>query len=216
MGRQRGSTRDDLLDAGIRLFRKVPAGFLKGLSVGIVAEEAGFHRQTFYRYWDTQAEFVDDLIRRLLSTTSVPVADGIEVLPTRRSEPQNPQEMAEDVARYDFHRVANDPSVLMRVGLLTMQALDDEPLAELTATYYDTSITRLAEAFASLLEGWGRECVPPFTPRDLARVQQALLMGFVLQDKAGIDEPPAVDLFRLSLAQVLMDFTRSVASDDGH
>lgn len=214
VGKQRISTRDDLLDAGVRLFRMLPANFLRVLTVGAVTNEAGFHRQTFYRYWDTQAEYVSELSRRLLSTDGTPVANGVQVLPSRRSEPQDPGELAADVARYDFHRVAEDPSVMMRIGLLSMQALDEEPLAELMSAYYETSMDRLASAFETLLEGWGRECVSPFTPRDLARIQQALLIGFVLQDKASSDDPPAVDVFRRTLAQIFVTFTKFVVADE--
>jgi len=156
---------------------------------------------------------VDELIRRLLSTDPTPAADGIEVLPSRRSAPQSPQEFAEDVARYDFDRAAADPSVMMRIGLITMHAVDTVPVAELTAAYYEASIDRLEAAFDSLLERWARECVPPLASRELARVQQALLVGFVLQDKAVTDDPPAVDVFQRSMARILLSFTRPVDPD---
>ena len=45
------TTREQLLDAGIRLFREGRATILRSLTAGVVASEAGYHRQTFYRHW---------------------------------------------------------------------------------------------------------------------------------------------------------------------
>jgi len=214
VGKQRNSTRDELLDAGVRLFRMVPEAFLKSLSVVTVAEEAGFHRQTFYRYWDTQAEYVNELICRLMSTDSAPAADGMEVLPSRRSGRQDPARLMEDVARYDFDRVVDDPAVMMRIGLVALHALEDDGMAAMSRAYHESTIDRLADAFASLLEGWGRECVPPFTVRELAQIQLALLVGFVLQAKASGDDWSTAELFRGSLVQMLMGHTRDSSASD--
>jgi len=60
-------TKVAMLDAGVRLFSAQAGELLKGLTAGTVAQEAGFHRQTSYRYRDTHAEYVQDLVRHLMA-----------------------------------------------------------------------------------------------------------------------------------------------------
>jgi len=204
-------TRTALLDAGVRLYGSNAAELLKGLSAGAVADEAGFHRQTFYRYWDTQAEYVQDLVRHALDVADSPVADGVAALPTRRAV-EDLDDLARDLAHHDFARVLDDPAVMLRVGLLVMHALDAEG-ERLAQRYYDTSIGRTAEGYDELLATLEREPVDGTSTRDLARILQALLLGLVLQAKSGRDQPHAGALLERATLVLLDGLTRPAASE---
>src|SRR5262245_53836893 len=203
-------TREALLQAGVRLFGNLAGDLLKGLTSGEVAREAGFHRQTFYRYWPTQAEYVQDLVRWLLTVEGTPTADGAEVL-SRRSMPGDVHGFAFELARLDFATLRDDERARMRVGLLMMEVLRDEPVADLTQQYYDETMDRLAAAYGDLLEHWRLELIPGLTTRDLARMLQGLLLGLVVQTKAAHDEPHGAQLFEWAACALITDLTRPQA-----
>jgi AcrR family transcriptional regulator len=199
-------TRTALLEAGVRLYGSMANELLRGLSAGSVAGEAGYHRQTFYRYWETQSEYVQDLIRHVLGTDMTPVADGAAVLADRR-RPTDLEPFVKDLAEHDFVRVAEDPGAMMRIGLLMMDALKEEALHELAQEFYDTTIARLSQSYEELFEAVDREPAEPATTRDVVRVVQALLVGLVLQSKAADDDPHAGVLFEWGALAVLEGLT---------
>ena len=207
-------TRTALLEAGVRLYGSTAAELLKGLSAGAVAQEAGFHRQTFYRYWETQSEYVQDLIRHALDATGEPVADGVQVLSDQRPTPEDIDTFARDLAHHDFARVLEDPRVMMRMGLLVMQALNQSPLTELAQERYETTIERVAGGYDDLLDGVGREPVGDLTTHDLARIVQGLLYGLVLQAKVADFEPHASVLLERATSTILHGLTRPVEEDE--
>jgi AcrR family transcriptional regulator len=204
---RRQNTRDDLLNAGISLYQRLSSSLLRGLTAGDVATEAGYHRQTFYRYWDTQAAYVSDLIRHVLALAGA--ADGVEILPDRRSKGLSPEDLVRDIARYDYRKHAEDPVVALRIGLLSMQALEGAELSDLAQSSYDADMDRVAEGFAELLADWGREPIAPLATRDLARLQQALLTGLLLQDQTATDHPSPGALYEIASARILLALTQS-------
>jgi len=203
-------TREAMLEAGVRLYGTLAGDLLRGMTAGSVAQEAGFHRQTFYRYWDTQAEFTQDLIRHVLSPPSTPVADGVSVIPESEGGPVDLATFARDVAHHDFARVVDDRRVAMRIGLNVMEALTSPALAALAERYYEASISKLADAYDEALAGMGLEPAPPLTSRDLARMIQGLLLGLVLQAKVARDDPHAGELLERAVAALLEGLTRPV------
>jgi AcrR family transcriptional regulator len=207
-------TRTSLLDAGVRLYGSNAAELLRGLSAGSVADEAGFHRQTFYRYWETQAEYVQDLMRHVLVAARAPVADGVTDLPTRRGVPGDLEDLARDLAHHDFVQVFEDPAVMLRVGLVVMQALDQSALGDQAQAYYDTTIDRVATGYQGLLDGIGRQPVDEVSARDLARIVQALLLGLVLQAKTADDDPHASTLLERATTAILAGLTQPIEADE--
>jgi hypothetical protein len=186
----RDATREAFLAAGVRLYGSMSDRVLRGFTAGAVSDEAGFRRQTFYRYWDTQADYVRDLILHLL-TDREPAADGTAVLPSRRGSNVDWADLGRDIARYDYRRMASDPRVRMRVGLATMQAAAALGLRQEIRDYYDHVNQRMAAAMQAILDEVGRRARPPLTVRDLARVQQALLVGLVVLEMAEMEDEPA-------------------------
>lgn len=203
-------TREAMLEAGVRLYGTLAGDLLRGMTAGSVAREAGFHRQTFYRYWDTQAEFTQDLIRHVLAPPERPVADGAAVV-AASADDKDMASFIHDMARVDFVRAMEDRQAAMRVGLLMMEALKVGNAAQQTTAYYERTMSLVADNFQRLLDGWGRELVPPTTTRDLARMVQALVLGLVVQAKACDDDPHASVVLERAVASLLEGLTRPVS-----
>ena len=210
-GARMTDTRGALLDAGVRLYSSRAGELLKGISAGSVAREAGFHRQTFYRYWETQAEYVQDLLRHALTTEQPPVADGVTLLPTR-VPPDDLAAFARDLAQHDFRRVLEDSRARMRIGLLFTGALGTAELSEDVGAFYEMTMASVAEGYESLLDSLGLETVDDTTARDLARTVQALLFGLVVQSITKEDDPHGSVLLERATRALLEAFTRPVAN----
>ena len=200
-----------MLESGVRLFGTLAGDLLKGMTAGSVAQEAGFHRQTFYRYWDTQGEYVQDLIRHLLAPPERPVADGAAMV-AERAESPDMASFVHDMAQVDFVRALEDRQAAMRVGLLMMEALKVGNAAQQTEAYYERTMTLVVQNYEALLDGWGLELVAPTTTRDLARMVQALVLGLVVQAKACEDEPHASVVLERAVTALLEHLTRPVAA----
>lgn len=188
-------TRTALLDAAVRLYSTGGAEQLKGLTAGAVAEEAGFHRQTFYRYWGTHAEFVQDLVRHVLAS-----ADGVTVLAER---PADPEDLALHLVDHDLARAMADPMVAMRIGLLMTNAVGRaRPRAH--------GMEAAVRAYDELLADWGREMAPGCTTAMLARMVQALVLGLVVESKAGVDGPDGAGVLATAIRALFESLTRPV------
>jgi AcrR family transcriptional regulator len=203
-------TRSELLDAGVRLYGSMASELLKGLTAAKVATEAGFHRQTFYRYWDTQAEYVQDLLRHVLGTEATPTADGAPTMVSRQP-PSDLGALVKDLVGHDFVRLAESDGARMRISLAVVDALRQPPLDELLREFYETSIQRLESAYDAMLEALGRRPVPPVTTRELVRIVQALLAGMVLQAKAGNDDPHPSVLLEWAVLTLFQGLTEPVS-----
>jgi AcrR family transcriptional regulator len=204
-------TRGAMLEAGVRLYGTLAGDLLRGLTAGTVAQEAGYHRQTFYRYWETQSEYVQDLIRHLLDPAVPPEAAGATVLADPPRSRDDLTAYVQELAAYDYARVVEDRHIAMRVGLLMMEALSDDVAREQAQTYYDGVMTRIGEAYEEMLAGFGLEPRPPLDARDVARVLHGLLLGLVVQSKAARDEPHGSALFETGASALLEALTQPVA-----
>ncbi len=179
------TTREEMLEAGVRLYGARSTGLLRSLTAGALAERAGFHRQTFYRHWETQSEYVQDLVRWLLDPGRGPAADGAEVLPRRHDAPADLEAFVHDLARHDLDRVLSEETVRMRFGLLMTEVLREPPFPEILQAYYESTMGRLAAAYDALLGTWGLELLDGVTSRDVARMIQAQLIGPTSEPPSG-------------------------------
>ena len=207
------TTREEMLEAGVRLYGARSTGLLRGLTAGALAERAGFHRQTFYRHWETQSEYVQDLVRWLLDPGRGPAADGAEVLPRRHDAPADLEAFVHDLARHDLDRLLSEETVRMRFGLLMTEVLREPPFPEILQAYYESTMGRLAAAYDALLGTWGLELLDGVTSRDVARMIQAQLIGFAVLATSVQVDPPSTLLFERSTVILLRGLSRPRPAD---
>lgn len=194
-------TRQALLEAGVRLYSTMAGDLLKGLAAGDVAREVGFHRQTFYRYWDTQGEYVNDLLRHVLSPGPSPVADGVAGLDDDGE--MDLEVLVSRIVPHDLARVLDDPRIMMRVGLASMRAFDDDPLAIQAQGLVGGALEEMATGYEALLDRVGRRLRPGVRSEDLARAVGGLLLGVVLQQwLAGPDPDSRLLVERATVALI--------------
>lgn len=203
MRSQQPTTRDQLIEAGIRLFREGRATILRSLTAGTVAAEAGYHRQTFYRHWDTQCDYVGDLMEVVFATSDEP--------PERRSLIDPPATTFEDRvrqhARKEIDRLWDDPKGAVRIGLLAMGQLGEGRPRELAEAFYQDSVDQLEAALAEILADHNRRPCAPHTLEDVARGVRAQINGFVIEAAFVGDARRARRLFDVMVVQVVTDLT---------
>jgi AcrR family transcriptional regulator len=205
---QVAETRAAFLRAGVRLYQARAGESLKVLTAGAVAEEAGFHRQTFYRYWTTQSDYVADLILWLLGNERAPSMDGAVVLAEAGADLEG---FVRDLPVHDIAHVLDDEQVRMRIGLALLQAINPTTGQGRGEAYYRSTMKRLTEAYETLLVSWGRELAPGYTIVDLVRAMQALGTGFALQSLAMADgRLSGVAAARRAVAAVIEGMTQPV------
>jgi AcrR family transcriptional regulator len=162
------------------------------LTTGAVAEAAGLHRQTFYLYWDTQAEFIEDFVDYVTdpaaSTSSARLASIDDDLDDAGDDP------AAEVRRMSertFRSWIEDPVHFSRMVLWATHNDDDYVLQRMRALYRANN-EAAAAGFGAIGDAWGIEPKPPFTLESIAALFNALRDGLLLHLLiSGDDLPPS-------------------------
>lgn len=211
------TTRDRLLEAGIRLFREGRLAILRSLTAGIVADEAGYHRQTFYRHWETQQDYVADLIELAFTpASSERPGAGLVLGPP----PSTFEERVRAEVQREFERLDQDPLVSVRIGLLSMGQLQEGLPRERAEAFHRDAIATLQRRWADLLEQSDRRPAPNRTIDDVARAVRACLNGFLTEGALAGDRRRARQLCESSVLLVVTALTEpcpvaEVTSADG-
>lgn len=164
-----------MITAGIRLFTDGGAPLLRSLTAGMVAQEAGFHRQTFYRHWETQDDFMGELIERVFT-----LPEDDEDLDTRRGDGRGAASFEESVrglARREFDNAQRDPAELVRLGLRATGQVTRGEVAVAAAAFNRLVQGRMVAQYADLLAEWDRRPRPPLQVDDLVSALRAQLAG---------------------------------------
>lgn len=161
------------------------------LTAGAVAESVGLHRQTFYLYWSTQAEFVEDFVRYVTdpaqSSSSKRLAELDDDLEDAGDDP------AAEVRRMSgrtYDHWADDPVHFARMVLWAIHA-NDEPVRERMRDLYRANDVAAARGNAAIGDAWGIEPRPPFTYETIALLFNALRDGLMLQLMIRAEDIPA-------------------------
>ena len=200
------TTREQLLDAGIRLFREGRATILRSLTAGVVASEAGYHRQTFYRHWETQSDYVHDLMEVVFVLPDAPTE--------RRTLIDHPAATFEgrvrEHARAEIDRLWEDPKGAVRIGLLAMGQLGEGRPRELAEAFYRDSVAQIEGGLAEILDDHRRQPTAPHTVEDIARAVRAQINGFVIEAAFLGDARQARRLFDVMVVEVVSGLTEPV------
>ena len=179
-----------LLKAGTALLAESNRGDLsRVLTTGAVAERAGLHRQTFYRHWASQAEYVDDLVEYVTDPAVSSQSDRLERLAERMPDPAD--DVADEVRERSaetFRYWTDDPVHVSRMVLWALHAADAH-VAERLRDLYRTNDGNTAAGYKAIGDQWGLEPRPPFTHESIALLFNALRDGLLLHltiDSSGV------------------------------
>lgn len=198
-------TRVELLQAGVLLYSRLRSSHLRSLTAGRVAEAAGFHRQTFYRYWDTQAEYVQDLIRFALDGENDAAGEGISAGADRELAPSEFEPFVRALARDGFARFRSDPMRDFRFALIATRGGTEE-VDDLLDDFVGRVKRETTGGLDALLRAWGREPRAPYTTPDIALAVESLAMGLSLAAPF-VGEPAAADLYEQLIVDLLVVMT---------
>ena len=180
------------LEAGIRLLAAASREELNRLvSASAVSEEADLSRQTFYRRWSNQTDFVDDLITYLTDPSHSPGSERLADLHDEADsvDPEDPAAEVRRLSRQTFGRFTGDPTQMSRM-LLWAVHLNDQRVAERLENLYTTNDRAAADGFDRIGQVWGIEPRPPFTLDSVAVLFNALRDGLILHLSIDPDRVP--------------------------
>lgn len=214
MGADRRDTREALLEGAMRLLAASSRNHLRRvLTAGAVAESAGLHRQTFYLYWRTQAEFVDDFVRYVTDPAHSSSSQRLTHIDDDLEDASDdPAVEVRRMSRRTYQSWVEDPVHFARMVLWATHP-NDELVRSCMQELYQANDEAAAEAFASVGEAWGIEPRPPFTIETVALLFNALRDGLMLQLMIRGDEIPESFFGDVHLATSRV-VTRRVGEED--
>jgi AcrR family transcriptional regulator len=171
------TTRERALKAGLAVWMDTdPATLFGGMNVSRVAKRAGITRATFYSYWSTAQEYLDDLVTYSTQGT-VSVDDefaGSMVRLTLARDDIARQIVASAVG--SIEALKTEPAFRLRLAMLSK---GDDPVvaAKLRAQYAEAEAS-VAAMFTALLERWGRIVRPPLDMRHMVALLASQLEGY--------------------------------------
>jgi len=175
-------TRQELLDAGTQLLAQASRDQLgRVLSAAAVSEAAGRARQTFYRYWETQADYVVDLVNHLTDPLRSHSSQRLEALEDEATglTPDDPATVVRQVSRQTFERFSGDPGQMARVLLWAVMA-NDPLIAGHIKDLSRANDEAAARGFMAIGDALGIEPRPPFTYETVALLFNALRTGLLV------------------------------------
>lgn len=179
-GRARESRRR-LLEAGMALLAESSRGDLsRVLTTGAVAERAGLHRQTFYLYWGSQAEYLDEFVDFVTDPSVSPQSERLATLAEQMPGPgEDASSEVRERAAATFAHWTDDPVHVARMVLWALHAADGHVADRLRALYRNDD-AHTAEGYKRIGDQWGIEPRPPFTYESIALLFNALRDGLLL------------------------------------
>jgi AcrR family transcriptional regulator len=190
----RSQTRQELLEAGLDILRDEPR--LDVLNARSVSRKAGLSTGAFYYYWDTQEQYLTDLLSLGLADRRFRWLQSVERQVRKLTEKDTAlEDVIEQATRWGIESVERDPMFLVQMSVWSRHAVDPESKEALAKLYRDFH-NHFLPLYREILEGGelNLEPRPPFTYDTLAVVVTALVEGLVLQRRLDPDAVPR-DLF---------------------
>lgn len=174
-------SRRRLLEAGMALLAESNRSDLsRVLTTGAVAERAGLHRQTFYLYWGSQAEYLDDFVDFVTDPAVSSQSERLERLADLMPDPtDDPAAEVRDRSAETFSHWADDPVHVSRMVLWALHGADGQ-VAERLRQLYRANDEHTAAGYKQIGDQWGVEPRPPFTYESIALLFNAVRDGLLL------------------------------------
>lgn len=175
-------TREAMLEGAMQLLAESSRDHLRRvLTAGAVARAAGFHRQTFYLYWRTQSEFVDDFVRYVTDPAERPAYTRLGRLDDDLEDAtDDPSLEVRRMSRRTYREWVDDPVHFARMVLWATHP-NDPLVRERMRALYGANDAAAARGNERIAEAWGIEPRPPFTFETIALLFNALREGLMLQ-----------------------------------
>jgi AcrR family transcriptional regulator len=184
-------TREDLLEAGLRLLLRLPASAVFGhLTAARIASEAGRTSGAFFHQWPTIEAYLDDFIGYVLrpelavnlSRTTSKLAAGLQRGLTFA------QALAE-AGKGVPQETAEDPQTIIEI-LMWNRALHDENFRSRVSGHYTALDAGAAPVYEGMMYVLGRTVRPPFTPETIGAIATAVAEGLALRASLSPDFYP--------------------------
>lgn len=209
--RRTTDTRERVLRAGLALWISTPpAELFAGLNVSRLSKEAGITRATFYTYWDTTQDYLDDLVEHLAN--SEPTGFDTEVAEIMERMAIGEGDLLTDYLQagvLQIKAMAADPALRMRMGMLAK--VDDPVVAEKLRVQFGEVEQRMTVRGGLVLARWGRTTRTPITVDHLTSLFNVLMEGWAVRHRLDPERYPP-DVYAYACVALL--FTLTSARDD--
>lgn len=201
------TTRQRVLDAGIDLWcQERPPVLFGGYTVARLAKAAGITRATFYSYWTSSAEYMDDLLDHLAELDPPDfdqgMGSGVALVQGASLDVAGPFLAACDA---QLRSVIASPTLRIRLGFLSK--MDDPDVAERLRARYRALEQRQWRAPEQMLQSWGRELRPPLEAHQLMAIHSAMQEGLAARHVIDPEFMP-VEIYGYASLVMLMLLTR--------
>ncbi len=197
--------RRQLLDAGATVLRRAATDvMLRALTVRAVTKEARRSTGAFYHYWDTQADFVRDLIPYVLQPDAVLADDQLVGEVTVAAD--HDVTLDEMMTMFDAHCTSQASSELFQVQLL-LWAMDGSPdVQEALRDIYGAWTQTLAPLYEAIFSRAGRCPLDDLGWTGFATIVAAAADGFAFRRRFDPDSASA-EVARLTLLALVGTLT---------
>jgi AcrR family transcriptional regulator len=202
-------TQRRILEAGIDLWGSQPPSVLfSGLTVASLSKGAGVTRSTFYAYWPSTEDYLNDLIDHLADREAAegPAVDNRTLGELNTAGPNLVVRFL-DGFQSRFAAAVADPVVRLRLGLLSKA--DDPATAERLRVMFRASEIRRGQTFKYLRDAWAREPRPPLDETQMQALFSVILDGLAARHIIDPEAVPA-ELYGLVVLSLLMILSRRV------
>jgi AcrR family transcriptional regulator len=175
-------TREELLEAGLRLLLRLPASAAFGhLTANKIATEAGRTSGAFFHQWSTLDAYLDDFVAYVLRPElAVNLVETAETIFAGLQQGMGFAEALIRAGRDVPQRTAKDAQTIIEL-LMWNRALHDEGFRERVSRHYDALDAGAAPIFEGLMAILGRTPRPPFTPETMGAVITAIAEGLAVR-----------------------------------
>jgi AcrR family transcriptional regulator len=175
-------TREELLEAGLRLLLRLPASAAFGhLTANKIATEAGRTSGAFFHQWSTLDAYLDDFVAYVLRPElAVNLVKTAETIFAGLQEGMGFAEALIRAGQDVPQRTAKDAQTIIEL-LMWNRALHDEDFRQRVSRHYDALDAGAAPIFEGLMAILKRTPRPPFTPETMGAVITAIAEGLAVR-----------------------------------
>jgi AcrR family transcriptional regulator len=175
-------TREDLLEAGLRLLLELPASAVFAhLTAARITAAAGRTSGAFFHQWPSMEAYLQDFVAYVLRPQLA--VNLLATVDRLRAELAQGQTFADAVVTSSAdvpRQTARDPQTVVQV-LAWNRALRDQKFRDMVAPHYEALDAGTAEIYADLTALLAREPRPPFTPAMMGALLDAIAQGLAVR-----------------------------------